>query len=457
MKKSDFSGWQEVFRFALEQGIKQKAYTGFLIFMAIITLISLPVITMIQKSGQDENKKSEVSVLTIYDETGLAIDYSKALLDKKYVDVQIVTETEMTLEEHTKALENSEKSTEILVHITYEETGYFNLAFIKAANAALRRKDCNHLSEDFRSFFEEARIQAIDVSEEQMAFINQKVETKVQFTLENGEIATEEEANEAISLEEYYVLLGLIMISMMIISICGGSIATSIVTEKTTRVVEYLMINVRPMALIVGKILANLLLVFIQIVIIGICYLISSVINTALFGGVSGEQTAMLDSVVNSFEKLSVGNLILSVVIILLGVLFYSIVAGLAGASVSKMEEMAEGLKVYQVLLTLGAYIGIFLCILQILGTANETVVNICCMIPIATPFIVPANLLTGHVSVVWAIISIIILIIATAGLLVFTARVYESLIFYNGNVMKFKDILQIAKRRSKAMGKEEK
>ena len=65
-------------------------------------------------------------------------------------------------------------------------------------------------------------------------------------------------------MEEYMVLLMGIMIVTMIVSLSGGSIATSIVTEKTTRVVEYLMINVRPMALIVGKILASLVMVFVQ-------------------------------------------------------------------------------------------------------------------------------------------------------------------------------------------------
>ncbi len=458
MRKSDFKGWQEVFRFAFEQGVKQKVYVGFLIFMAIATLVSLPVVTMIQKSSQKKDAKSEVSVLTIYDETGLAIDYSEALPQEKYTDVQIVTKKEMTLEEHTKALEDSEDSREMLVHITYEDAGYFNLTFIKAAHASLDGKDCDSLSADFESFFEEAKIRAIDVSEEQMAFINQSVDTRIQFTQEDGKIIPAKEKEEGISLEEYYLILGLIVFSMMVISVCGSNIATSIVTEKTTRVVEYLMINIRPMALIIGKILANLLLVLIQFAAIGVCYLLSNVVNTALFdGGSSSEKEGLLTSLLSSLTNVSVGNLILSLVVIMAGVLFFSIIAGLAGASVSKMEEMAEGLKLYQMLLVVGAYIGIFLCILQMMGTANEMIINICCLIPVAAPFIVPANLLTGHIHTGVAMISILILLICTGALFVFTARVYESLIFYNGKVMKLKDILQIAKKRGETAEKEAK
>lgn len=62
---------------------------------------------------------------------------------------------------------------------------------------------------------------------------------------------------------------------MMFINMSGSQIALAIVTEKSTRVVEYLMINVRPMALIVGKIMASLTTVLIQFAAYGVSYLLS--------------------------------------------------------------------------------------------------------------------------------------------------------------------------------------
>ena len=100
------------------------------------------------------------------------------------------------------------------------------------------------------------------------------------------------------------------------------------------------MINVRPMALILGKILAALSTVMIQFATYGICYLISCGISGVLFGsgGAGAEQAPALEAL---FTGVNVGTVLLAVVMILAGVFFYSIVAGLAGASVSKMEEMA--------------------------------------------------------------------------------------------------------------------
>lgn len=246
---------------------------------------------------------------------------------------------------------------------------------------------------------------------------------------------------------EYYVLLAGIVIVMMIVNMGGSQIALSIVTEKSTKVVEYLMINVRPMALIVGKILAALTTVVIQFAAYGVSYLLSGLVSRALFGTVSGgaeaEETA---GIMELFAHVNGATLLLAAVMILVGVLFFSIVAGLAGASVSRMEEMAEGLKIYQMLLVVGSYVGIFLCIMQMMGNVSDVVVNICCILPLSAPFVMPANLLLGKVGIATGLVSLALVIVCTAALFSFTAKVYESMIFYNGNVLKLKDILQIAK-----------
>ncbi len=465
MKKSDYIGWQEVFRFSLVQGMKQKAYYGFLIFLSVVTILSMPVMSLIQSMDKEEEYVSGVTKLTIYDETGLGIDYSKALPQAAYTGVQINTNSGQTFESHVDALEESEDSTELLLKIVYEQSGYFNLTFVKAVNADLSDEDCQSVADSLVAFFDEARIEAIQVTKEQMDFVNQPVSTKVEMLTHTGEVVPDKAENEGISLEEYMVLLMGIMVVTMIISLSGSSIATSIVTEKSTRVVEYLMINVRPMALIVGKILASLLMVFIQFAVMWISYSISAVLNLILFGSSTLEDTlqntmqgAEMDTsaLLQMVSQISLIDVIVAIAVILCGVLFYSILAGLAGASVSKMEEVAEGMKLFQMTMVIGAYLGIGLCIVLMLGGGNQVFTIVCSLIPISAPFVVPACLLLGKVSMGVALISLVLLLIVTSLLFSFTAKVYESMIFYNGSVMKLKDILQIAKNRRQVAGKEE-
>ncbi len=466
MKKSDYIGWQEVFRFSLVQGMKQKAYYGFLIFMSVVMILSMPVMSLIQSMDKEEEYFSEVTKFTVYDETGLRIDYSKALPDVAYAGVQIVTDNAQTFESHVDALEESEDSTELIVRVAYKESGYFDLTFVKAVNADLKEDDCQNVADAFVAYFDEAKMDAIEVSKEQMDFLNQPVSTKVEVLTSTGEVVPDKEENEGISLEEYMVLLMGIMVVTMIISISGGSIANSIVTEKSTRVVEYLMINVRPMALIVGKILASLLMVLVQFVVMGACYSISAVLNLVLFGESTIEETLQssmqtaeisTSAILQMLSQISLVDIIVAIAIILCGVLFYSILAGLAGASVSKLEEVAEGMKLFQMAMVIGAYLGIGLCIVLMLGGDNQVFTIVCSLIPISTPFVVPACLLLNKVSMGVALISLALLLVVTGFLFSFTAKVYESMIFYNGSVMKLKDILQIAKNRKQVAGREEK
>ena len=458
MKRNEYAGWKEVFIFSLRQEIKQKSFRGFLILMCLVILAVMPVSAWLQRRDQEQIKATEVSRLTVYDETGLGIDYSHALEGERYSGVHVTESSGDSFVSHVEALEESQDSTEMVVRVTYEEAGYFSLTFVKAATADLKDKDCEQLSQDFENFFLDARIRVVDVDQEQLDFINQPVTSRVEHTTQEGEI-TPEEDGEGISMSEYYVLLAGIVIVLMIVNMGGGQIALSIVTEKSTKVVEYLMINVRPMALIVGKILAALTTVLIQFAACGVSYLLSREIAKLIFGTAqSGAEAEQKSGIMELFAHVNGGTLLLAAVMILVGVLFFGIVAGLAGASVSRMEEMAEGLKLYQMLLVVGSYVGIFLCIMQMMGKVSDVVVNICCILPLSAPFVLPANLLLGKVGVVTGLVSLAVVTVCTAALFSFTAKVYESMIFYNGNVLKLKDILQIAKNRrvaAESVGKE--
>lgn len=452
MKKSDYRGWKDVFCFSFLQGVKQKAYVGFLIFMAVAVLAG-PFVMKLFEGGGEDTLDVTVEKLVVFDEVGLPIDYSKAFQGTDCEDVAVeasVQPDSAAFDSYVDGYVEAEDLKEMALRISFEETGLFSLKFVKGAKADLSSEECDAVVEAFDAFFTTEKLSAIDVSEEQFAFINQSVNTEVLFTDETGEMIEEEEEAEGISEEAYFVLLGGIMVCTMLISLSGGSIAGSIVTEKSTRVVEYLMINVRPLALIVGKILSALLLTLIQFVVAVACVLLSNGIQQAVFGAESGSSLSDMMSFVTVFEGVSAVNLILAVLIILMGIMFFGIMAGLAGASVSKMEELAEGLKVYNMLMVVGAYIGIGICIMELTGGLDPMIINVCSLIPITTPFIVPAALLMGRCSTLIAAIGLILLVLLTVALYLFTANVYESLIFYNGKVLKVKDILQIAKTRRK-------
>lgn len=472
MRKSEYIGWKEVFHFTLVQGMKGGAYKGFLIVGCLILLLAQPVVNFFKTMDKEEEAyHCEVTEFTVYDEVGLPIDYTKALADEGFKDVKINLAPTMSFDDHVKALEEmskdkeGEKSKEVIVHMTYEEAGYFNLTFVKASNADVKDSDAQKLADTFYSYFDEERINAIQVSQEQLDFLNRPVDTKLEFVTEAGEAVPEEEKAEAISTDEYNVMYILLFVVFMIVNLCGSSIANSIITEKSTKVVEYLMINVRPMALITGKILANLVMVIIQFVAMGACFAVSGVINRALFGETEkvaaseGFEVSVMDSsaMLELLSGVSVGEVLMAVAAVICGMMFFCVLAGLCGATASKLEELSESTKLYTMLLLIGFFLSFAVVMMLYGGAGNQTFTNICCLIPISSPFILPACLLLGKVSWGVSIIGLAILVVFVWALFSLAAMVYESLIFYNGKVMSFKDILQIAKNRRQVERKGEK
>lgn len=460
-KKSEYSGWQDVFRFSFIQGVKSKSFYVMLIILSLIMLVSLPVAGFIQNRKSGEIGDSKIEKLIIFDESGIDIDYSKCLSNSRYSGVSVETSVG-SFDQAVKKLEENTKSSEVVLQITFDASSMFTLKFVKASDAGYSSDDYSALTEDFRMFFDEAKLKAIEVTPEQAAFLDKVIDTSVEYTQvsENGELEIAPRKRESgISLQDYMAFLALIIVVMMIINLSGSTIANSIVTEKTTKVVEYLMINVRPMALIVGKILASVLQVVIQLICFAGAYAIGNLISNRLFGALQADADSanMYLALIKILGDITIDKLIIIILIIVAGVAFFCIVAGLAGASVSKLEELAEGLKTYQLLLIGGSYVGMGICIAELTGSTSSTLINVLSIFPVTAPFVLPSNLILGKVSVTVGIIAIVVLFAAVAVLFKFTSQVYESMLFYNGNVLKIKDIIQIAKNRKAEVKVEEK
>lgn len=452
MNKNDYSGLKEVFAFSFLQDLKSSAYITSLVIFALLFCVGIPILGLFGRNSSDMPKLCEIEKISIVNETGFDFDVENMPKGERYKDVCICQAESSSFESIKEELKSNPKSKDVLIRITYDENIGFTVTFVKSASSEFSSDDYEKMTNDFLDDFSEAKITIVDVSKEQLDFVNSPVNYQVESTLidDDGKVViSPEEHGEGISMTEYGILLGGIIFVMMIVNLAGGRIANQIVTEKSTRVIEYLMINVRPMALILGKILSSLVLVVIEFAVMIISFCIGSFISSALFGNVGSTQDYSVISFVRNLSELSLGKSMVCILIILLGVMFFSILAGLAGASVSKLEELAEGMKLYQMVLMVGTYIGIGMCIAQMIGNVDDKIISSLCLIPITAPFVLPGNIILGNVGTGVGVLAIIILAAITLALYIFTSKVYEAMIFYNGKVLKLKDIINIAKNKN--------
>lgn len=438
MKKSSLTGWKDVFSFTLIQTLKNKAYIISSIIIIVLMFVSIPALQRILGGDDQLDKPSPIQKVYVINETPLLdLDFNNQIQDEflNHITFEVSQETKDTI---TKRIEESENTSVLL---TLSETdGNYSLAFIKSKEGSVNDTSLEKLGEAVSSTFYILKIKAMDISPEQAAFLDTKVSTSLTMTDIDGNPIIKEDTS--ITGSEYWFVYGLLFIIMMVNIMAGTQVATAIATDKSTRVIEYLLTSVRPLALMVGKVLSMLVAVLVQLISMTIVVSISNkVFSSASFNGNSLAQFLPQDI----FQNINLLNIILCLITVALGLIFYGVLAGLAGATVSKLEDLQEGLTLFTIANLVGVYIG--------LGAANvlmasgtNTYVMFSLLFPLSSPFILPGAVLVGKASMGVVAIAIGLQIIFIILLFKFVAKIYEALILHNGNTIKPKDLFKLSK-----------
>lgn len=468
MKKSDFTGWREVFSFTFSQTVKQKAYGIFLVVFSVIALLFSTGSALVRQYEAVKENKSDIDEVVIFDETGLEVEYVDVFTSNKYKNTAVVANPSKSIEEYEKQMAETADST-MLIKITFDkEEESYHILFIQGKKLGMSEITKLQFADEFCDFYKEARMKAVNVTDEQRQFIQTDIVREVKTLSDMGEVVEKEK--DSISYEDYFVMLMMLMVCLMLINIGGNQIALSIVTEKSSRVIEYLVLNVRPLALILGKLVATIVTSTLQIVAVGSCYIASPIISNLLvprlakllFGAAqTAESTTTvadetLAASIKMIHGIKIEYVFFALLFVVMGIVFYGIIAGLLGASVSKMDEMQESMVIFQLLLVLGCYADMALCVMQMSGTANPMLHKVLSLCPITSPFLVPGSMILGNMNWSLIIASIIAMLIAIILMALLTANVYEAMIFYNGKTLKIKDIIALASSKKKIVEKEE-
>lgn len=483
--KNNLTGWKSIFQFTLVQNLKSKSIKITTLIMCLIAMAVLPVVTLID--GEEGEAKEATSIKKVYvvDNSGwnLTEDFSVLKADtyyesdeaKLYTDIEYIDRTEAVL---TKAAEymlnNQELDFKEVYTFDKEDSGiYLEINYIdgKISISLMYSKDTKVSESDVEAYngfvqehFEDVLLSSQKISQEALDIIHSCQEVEFYDEL-NPDAVPEPDSEEENKRDAYWLVYGIAMVILFMLAFGGERIAMSIIVEKSSKIMEYLMTSVKPMAVVVGKVLASLLLLFIQFTAI----FVSLGISVVIAGFLNSEGTFHMPSVVSglfksgSLSTVTPVNVILALLILIAGFLLYGMLAALAGAAVSKMEEISEGVKIYSFIMIIGAYLSIFV-ISSGSYTGDSFVKYLACFLPISAPFIAPGTLLSAHLSVVYGVIVLGILLISLVLLTKFVAGVYESMIYYNGTALKIKDIIQISKQNRQQMaadnsmdGKEEK
>ncbi len=247
--------------------------------------------------------------------------------------------------------------------------------------------------------------------------------TKVKLTYQTEAVGT-------LNLSGYIMGILVTVLIFYAIYYYGYGVSMSIATEKTSRVMETLVVSAKPSNILIGKCLGMGLL--------GICQFAIVLVSGVVFYKIFIPADFVLMGMPLSLDAFTYQSAILIGVYFLLGYALYAVLNAVCGASVSKIEDLNSAMMPVMLIAMMSFFIGYFT---AISGSGSSLFQKIAMYIPFCSPFIMPFKLLNGEVAALDAAISIVLLIAAILIVTFISIRIYSASVLHYGKRMKWKDL----------------
>ena len=439
-----FKGWRTVFGFTYRQATKGAGYKVVTSLVAILIILVFVLINILVAKPDDDIEPSIIKSVFVLNNSGLEAMNLKELnpqfLEERYKDIEFIYVKDKTREETIyQAAEHSSRS--IAVIISARDAGY-DIETVVPNNSEISDENASELLPLIQTAFESGKLMQSGLSAEQLSILLKPVVPSYEDIGESKNIGADVIKMIA------PMLFGLIMYMMLMLY--GQSISKSISTEKTSKLMETLLISIHPYGLITGKVLAMTSIAVLQFLIWIVAAVIGLYGGNAVASAIYPEYENSVITIIN-FLKVNIGEsamtlpaVILAIIIFCVGFLFYCVLAGLAGSMVSKPEEAAntQGVFVFPILIS-----WLFCYITPLTG--NEGTMRILRLIPLTIPFSVPVDLITGVISIGQGILSLAILLAFSLLVIMLSARLYKGLVLYTGQKLSLKTLGNIIRAKA--------
>lgn len=402
----DLSGTGQVYRFTLSQLLKSRANRVTLIIMVLLAAVSMPLTALLGGETPETSDTASLALVRVDNRTDLVLDFSG---DAYWADTDFSADA---------------GEPDAVVTVTGDETGYqVAVNGSETADAG----ELSQLAETARQAVRDACLRAAGLSSRQMEAL----------TASTGE----EDSHE----DGFWVQYGYSILAMILCLMSASYVIRAVVEEKDSRLVELLLVSVKPMALLAGKILAVMAFTFGWLLAMLAGFGVSCGLTAGLMGpGVLQKQlSGLLAAVPRVQEDLwqAAGVLLVLLVSLGLGYLTMSLIGGVAGACCSGMEEAGEATGPVM-LLTMAGYLAS--CVVGAVPSGPVAVFSTLC--PVVSIFCAPVQFAGGNVSFWLVLASWAIQAAVIWGLLTLASRVYAGLIVHRGSRVKLRELMSMAK-----------
>ena len=406
---------------------------SFIVMTFVSPIIFVAVAALI---GYLSSMKTEVKHIGIHDESGMFVNEFKNSESYKYHDVSKID---------PKILKDS-----------VSQANYEGVLFIpKKDNLKDYEKAIEYVSEDSPSLGFIANTES-KLSEKLLRknLTNQGVDTvlldksKIDVTMHLTKASGEETVK---GLNEMKVVVGSVFgyLIMMFIIIYGNMVMRSVIEEKTSRIIEIIISSIKPIQLMMGKIIGTTLAGILQFIIWAVVGMILLVVANMVFGlntstpttemAMEASKLADIKVYFAEFLKLPLFSMAVYFLIYFIGGYFlYSSLYAAIGAAVDNETDTQQFMFPVIMPLMLGVYIGFF----TVMNEPHGTVATIFSMIPFTSPIVMLMRIPFG-VPFYEIALSIALLFATFIAIVWVAAKIYRVGILMYGKKPTWKELIK--------------
>lgn len=454
--------WKNIFAFTFTQQVKTKSFIistviiGIIVALIAATANVLPVVLLedeinqIESAVNGEVTESSISTLYISDQTGLSLNFS---VTGTSLGIPIKNISSEEADAKLTELETTSENA-MLALIVKTENGYAIDAYYAGENADVNKNDCSTVTTLLSTQLQMQYLSSVGVPSGELS----TAMSGVSVSLNRAGKAPTSPVQDVVN-----TIVPMICSLLLFIFIFAYSqmIAQAIAVEKSSRVMEFLLTSVSPLSIIVGKILAICLVSLMQFIILilagafgflvsmpfGIFSKIDGLVSAAASSDIGTQAQGILTDIQSAFSSVNLGTILVLILTFVLGFLLYALIAGLAGASISKMEDLSAAIQPMSIIGVLGFYLAYMPQIGAIEGETNAMMV-VARYVPISSPFCLPSAYMLGQIGLGEALLSLAFLLLCVVALCLIVAKVYEHIVLYTGDRLKLSDMLKMAKNK---------
>jgi ABC-2 type transport system permease protein len=439
--KDNFKGWTSVYAFTFRQATKGAGFKLVTAMVTVLILVGFVLMNVLVAKPDKNNEPSPIKAVYVLDNSGLQPTNYKEIISQlkgnQFQHIEFVTEMRQSSDAVIKAAAANSSET-IAVIITVKESGY-ELKAVLPENSKITKNQAEALLKPMSSAFQSNKLTQAGLSAEQLTSV---LKPSVVSFSDIGESTSK--ITKIIKVAAP-MIFSLILYFMLVLY--GQTISKSVSTEKTSKLMDVLLISIHPYAMITGKVLAITTMALGQFVTWIFAAFAGLYGGNAVAHGIYPQYENSAITIIN-FLKDNIGEtaltlpaIVLAIIIFCLGFLFYCVLAAVAGCMVSKPEDVASTQLVFQMPIIISWLVSYFAPM-----TSNVGLLTVVRYIPFTSPFSVPADLITGTIGLEQGMISLALLLVFSFLTIMLAARIYKGLVLYSGQKLSFRIIGNILK-----------